>query len=171
MNKTVVISAFPACGKTYAFDMLKKDGLSVLDSDSSDFSWSYDYNPVKSDTVEKYRNPNFPKNYIDHIKDNIGKVDFIFVSSHKEVRCALENSGIDYIMVYPDKDKMKAEWIGRCYIRGSGNAFCDMLIKSWAEWICEIERESITSIHRKATYILNANQPYLYDMVRSVYKP
>lgn len=24
MNKTVVISAFPACGKTYAFDVLKK---------------------------------------------------------------------------------------------------------------------------------------------------
>jgi len=120
--------------------------------------------------VEKYRNPNFPKNYIDHIKNNIGNVDFIFVSSHKKVRYALEDSGIDYIMAYPDKDKMKAEWVGRCYMRGSGNAFCDMLIKNWTEWICEIESESITSIHRKATYILNANQPYLYDVVRSVYK-
>ena len=171
MNKTVVISAFPACGKTYAFDVLKKDGFSVLDSDSSDFSWYCDYNPAKSDVIERYRNPNFPKNYIDHIKENIGKVDFIFVSSHKEVRSALEDSGIDYIMVYPDKDKMKAEWVGRCYMRGSGNAFCDMLIKNWIEWIGEIERESITSIYRKATYVLNTNQPYLYDVIRLVYKP
>lgn len=57
-----------------------------LDSDSSNFSWVKDENGNNT----KERNPEFPKNYIEHIKSNIGKVDVIFVSSHKVVREALE---------------------------------------------------------------------------------
>ncbi|GEM_PF-1751248 len=165
MNKTVVISAFPACGKTYAYNTLKKDGFSVLDSDSSKFSWCYDYNPAESDKIEKYRNPEFPTNYIKHIKENIGKTDLIFVSSHKEVRSALEKAGINYVMVYPDKKEMKAEWVGRCYLRGSGNIFCDMINKNWNEWIEEIEREDFASECRIAKCVLNRSQPYLYDII------
>lgn len=36
--KTKIISAFPACGKTYAFEKLKQKGYTMLDSDSSKFS-------------------------------------------------------------------------------------------------------------------------------------
>nr|WP_270249159.1 hypothetical protein [Coprococcus catus] len=35
---TKIISAFPACGKTYAFEKLKQKGYTMLDSDSSKFS-------------------------------------------------------------------------------------------------------------------------------------
>ena len=42
--KTLVISAFPACGKSYATDKLIKKGYKVLDSDSSQFSWLKDIN-------------------------------------------------------------------------------------------------------------------------------
>lgn len=116
---TKIISVFHACGKTYAFKKLNEKGYKILDSDSSQFSWCYDYNPVNSDKIEKYRNPEFPKNYIQHIKENIGKVDYIFVSSHKEVRGALIENGIYFTLVYPGR-KMKAEWVGRCFLRGSG---------------------------------------------------
>ena len=85
---TKIISAFPACGKTYAYEKLNKKGYTILDSDSSQFSWCYEYDP-NSDKIEKHRNPEFPNNYIKHIKENIGKVDYIFVSSHKEVRDAM----------------------------------------------------------------------------------
>ena len=41
MNKrTVVVSAFPCCGKTYAFENYQ-DKYSMLDSDSSKFSWMF----------------------------------------------------------------------------------------------------------------------------------
>lgn len=83
----------PACGKTYLFNT--RDDLTILDSDSSQFSWTQ-----KEDG--KVRNPDFPNNYIKHIKENIGRVDFIFVSSHKEVREALDNAGIEFYLVYPD---------------------------------------------------------------------
>ena len=39
MKKTKIISAFPACGKTYAFEKLSENGYEILDSDSSKFSW------------------------------------------------------------------------------------------------------------------------------------
>lgn len=58
---TKIISAFPACGKTYAFKKLNEKGYKILDSDSSQFSWYYDYNPVNSDQIEEYRNPEFQK--------------------------------------------------------------------------------------------------------------
>ena len=41
MKNTKVIAAFPACGKTYYFNN-HKDGTTVLDSDSSQFSWTYE---------------------------------------------------------------------------------------------------------------------------------
>ena len=50
MKNTIVISAFPACGKTYAFNNFQ-DSYSILDSDSSKFDKTY-----------------FPDNYIKHIK-------------------------------------------------------------------------------------------------------
>ena len=137
--ETKIICAFPACGKTYAFKKLNEKGYKILDSDSSQFSWCYDHNPTNSDKIEKYRNPEFPKNYIQHIKENIGKVDYIFVSSHKEVRDALIENGIYFTLVYPDR-KMKAEWVGRCFLRGSGEKFCQLIADNWDKWIDEMDK-------------------------------
>ena len=72
MKKTKIISAFPACGKTYAFEKLNENGYTILDSDSSKFSWCYDYNQANSDKIEKYRNPEFPSYY------NVGLVCDLF---------------------------------------------------------------------------------------------
>lgn len=148
MKQTKIISAFPACGKTYAFEKLNKEGYTVLDSDSSQFSWKqvideeYEFkNRGRKGYKEKYikvRNPDFPKNYIQHIKENIGKVDYIFVSSHKEVRDALIDNDIYFTLVYPGR-KMKAEWIGRCFLRGSGERFCQLIADNWDKWIDEME--------------------------------
>lgn len=85
--KTYVISAFPAYGKSYCFKKYQ-DKFTILDSDSSEFSWIKDRNGNNT----KERNANFPQNYITHIKNNIGKVDIIFVSSHETVRKALFDS-------------------------------------------------------------------------------
>jgi hypothetical protein len=77
-KNTKVISAFPGCGKTHLFKTHKNK--IILDSDSSTFDKKY-----------------FPQNYIKHIKENIGKVDIILVSSHSDVRSALVNENIDFI--------------------------------------------------------------------------
>lgn len=123
-KRTVVVSAFPCCGKTYAFENYQ-DKYSILDSDSSKFSWilrkrtkeeleiakkAWESEPhlldgdgyinqIKDEEI-KVRNPDFPKNYIEHIKENIGKVDFIFVSSHLQVREAMKEADIHYCTVF-----------------------------------------------------------------------
>lgn len=135
-KRTVVVSAFPCCGKTYAFENYQ-DKYSMLDSDSSQFSWCYEYNATESDRIEKYRNPEFPKNYIEHIKENIGKVDIIFVSSHLQVREALEEAGIRYCTVYP-QETMLNEWVGRMYRRGNDKDFIQFQINHWDEFMHNI---------------------------------
>ena len=92
--KTKVYSAFPGVGKTTYFNNTNKN---VLDSDSSKFDKS-----------------NFPSNYIQHIEKNIEdpSVDRILVSSHKDVREALVERGIPFVLVYPDRS-LKSEYIQR----------------------------------------------------------
>ena len=141
-KKTVVISAYPCCGKSYAYEHYK-DKYSMLDSDSSKFSWKTEKValPDMQDGCKweerKVRNPEFPDNYIAHIKENIGKVDIIFVSSHIQVRKALEEARIRYCTVYP-KENMLNEWVGRMYRRGSDEKFIKFQIQHWNEFMHNI---------------------------------
>ena len=136
MKETLIIAAFPGTGKSYCVtnESDKFDG--ILDSDSSNFSWVKDSNG--NNTSE--RNPDFPNNYIKHIKENIGKVEVIFVSSHKEVREALEREGIEYILVYPNVFQ-KDDYIKRYKNRGSSDKFIRLLEANWDEWINECRTE------------------------------
>lgn len=127
MNKAKVLSVFPGVGKTYLFNNQEKYNIRVADSDSSQFSW-----------IEKgVRNPDFPANYIAHIKENLEKFDLILVSSHEIVRKALREAGIKYDVIVPnisDKD---------CYIqrfrnRGSDESFIQLLSENWEKWISDI---------------------------------
>lgn len=137
MKRTVVVSAFPCCGKTYAFEHYQ-DKYSMLDSDSSKFSWIY--TDDGNNGLNKERNPEFPKNYIEHIKENIGKVDIIFVSSHLAVREAMYEAGIRYCTVYPKKEMLN-EWVGRMYRRGNDENFIKFQIEHWDEFMHNITFE------------------------------
>lgn len=169
MKRTLVISAFPACGKSYYTEHNQSNKI-ILDSDSSSYSWINSTREATSEEYEQHRcmyvndegpepifmddkrirNPEFPANYIKHIKENIGKADIIFVSSHITVRQALTDAGINFITIYPSK-KCKAEWIGRMYLRGNDKAFIDMQVEHWDEWIDAVGKEP----HGKFVVYLN----------------
>lgn len=134
---TKIYSVFPGCGKTWLYQHQEDYYLKILDSDSSQFSWVYvdDGN----NGFFKERNPEFPANYIQYIKENIGKYDYIFVSSHASVREALDKERIDFTIVYPEMS-CKAEWIGRCFIRDkNGETGCgaELMYNNWEQWISE----------------------------------
>ena len=122
---TRIISAFPGTGKTYFH---QNSDLKVLDSDSSKYHW------IKKGG----RNPDFPNNYIAYIKKNLGKVDFILVSSHALVRGALINEGIEYTLVFPERSQ-KNEYLERFKQRESSEVFVNLLFKNWDRWISELE--------------------------------
>ena len=135
MIDTKIFSVFPASGKTYMYENQDDWNLKILDSDSSQFSWRYEEGEWRNSVV-KVRNPDFPKNYIEHIKNNIGKYDYIFVSSHKEVRDALDEAGIEFTIVFPEY-KCKEEWFGRCCIReieGRNGFDSTVLLNNWDKW-------------------------------------
>lgn len=137
---TIVISAFPACGKSHMFKNFNGKPFNMIDSDSSVYSWVYK-NGVKTDK----RNPNFIKDYMQHIKDNIGKVDIIFVSSHSEVRKALRDNKIKYFMIYPTVS-MKNYFLERMYNRGNTEEFIKFQAENFNKFILEIEQERSLTI-------------------------
>lgn len=130
-NKTVVIAAFPGMGKTYYKNNC--NGFTVSDSDSSQFSWTTD------EEGNKIRNPEFPSNYIEHIKSLIGKVDFIFVSTHEAVLKALIENDIYFFLVYPHKSS-KNMMIQRYKDRGSDESFIKVISDNYDNWIDNLDK-------------------------------
>lgn len=130
--RTKIIAGFPGIGKSYSH---KKRLLTSLDSDSSLFSWMINENG------EKVRNPEFPKNYINHIKENIGKYEYIFVSTHKDVREALKDECIFFNLVFPGFAPLD-EYIRRYQERGSSDEFIKLLEEKWLEWNHELHNEN-----------------------------
>lgn len=138
-TNTLVVSAFPGCGKSHLFR--NKGDKKILDSDSSTFDKSQ-----------------FPENYINHIKSNIGDADIILVSSHKEVRDALQNQGIEFTLVYPSRD-IKEEYIQRYIDRGNDDKFVELLKKNWENWMTELEEQ------KGCNKIELKNGQYLSDII------
>lgn len=163
MKKALVISAFPGCGKTHFY---KKFGraFNILDSDSSEFSWVKDSEGHNT----KVRNPEFPQNYITHIKDNLNTAEVIFVSSHKEVREALVKAKIHFVLVYPDIS-LKDEWIKRFVRRGSNGDFIGFIYSKWDEFIEDLEHEEISLVNNTYEYVetrrLNTADSYIDDIL------
>lgn len=157
-KRTLVISAFPGLGKTHLFNKFKEVKITALDSDSSLFSW-------KENTEPRERHPDFPNNYINHIKDNIGKVDIILVSSHKQVREALSAAGIYTYLVYPSKI-LFGEYIERYINRDSDKAFIKMMKTNFASFVDEIDNENLVNVYKRKTEI---PETYLIDIVFEIH--
>ena len=165
-KKTIVVSAFPACGKSYMYENFNGNPYTMLDSDSSKFSWIYE-DGLKTDK----RNPNFIEDYITHIKENIGKVDVIFVSSHTEVRKALRDNNIRYFIVHPSLS-MKDEMIRRMKERGNDEKFIEFQEKNFEKFIFDVANDVnksplLTTLGAMSCipYILVENKPYITNEV------
>lgn len=144
MKKTIILSGFPGVGKSFMFN---NSNISVLDSDSSNFSWIKD----SEGNNTKERDPKFPKNYINHIKKNIGKVDIIMVSSHDIVRNALKENNISYLLFYPSIE-LKEEYLERYKSRGNDESFINMISSNWNKFITEIEKETFPILVKLEEY-------------------
>lgn len=142
MKQTEIYSCFPGTGKSYLYQMAKETDLIVLDSDSSTFD--------KAD---------FPRNYIEHIKSNIGKADIILVSSHADVRQMMAREGIAYKLAYP-LYSCCSEYLLRYEKRGSDFSFYDAMWRNWDSFIlsCQLDHSAAEHI------VLDSNQ-YLTDVV------
>lgn len=125
--ESFIISGFPGIGKTH---LCNTTGWS--DSDSSQFSW-----------LNKERHPDWPNNYIQHIKE---QKTVTLVSSHKEVRDALAAANLAFFVCYPEK-QCKADYIERYKRRGSPEKFIELLDNMWYNWLEEMINETRAKVH------------------------
>jgi nucleoside-triphosphatase THEP1 len=139
VKRTLVASGFPGTGKTTC---AKNTGEKVLDS-----GWS------------KFNNDEFPSNYMNHIQDNLGKADIIFVSFHDAVRQAMRLRGIDYVLIYPDRS-LKDEYLERFKKRGNPESFIRLLDENWNSFIDSMEADK-----NEAKIILKSGE-YISDYLK-----
>ena len=150
-KNTIIISGFPGVGKSYLTEMFKNTNVIVQDSDSSNFSW-----------IEPgVRNPDFPNNYIKHIKELIGKVDYILISSHENVRKELANEGIVYALVYPDPT-LKDIYINRYKKRNSSDGFINNINNTFYSFVSQCDDD----IYAKRFILTEDN--YLSDIIDDI---
>lgn len=141
---TIIVSAFPGTGKSY---FKRNSEIKVLDSDSRRFSWT-----------KGVRNPKFPQNYVEHIKKQMGKVDIIMVSTHKDVRDLLIQNDLSFNLIYPNLE-LKDEYLARYKKRRNKKTFIDMMEENWEKFINQlIAQEGCQHI------VLDSGE-YVYDVL------
>lgn len=141
-TKKLIVSAFPALGKTYVTDTFIERGYNVQDSDSSGFS----------------KHADFPKNYLEYIQNS--DANLIFVSTHESVVNGIINDpklNENYHIVIPHFH-MKDEIIDRMIRRGSPEALCEIVMNNYNDWIFEL-----VELNRNL-HVLSSGQ-YLSDVV------
>lgn len=160
---TVIIAGFPGTGKTWCVNNLKEK-YNMEDSDSSYFSWLYNEKKEKTEI----RNPEFPENYVNYIKSQIGKVDIIFVSTHKEVRKALMENQIPYVLVYPENtEDNKIDYIARFLNRDSSTAFIEKIKENWDNFLSDIGTEQ-WPVHYVLSSSIEPTKKYLKDVIEDI---
>lgn len=122
------VCGFPGVGKSHAASL-----YGWPDSDSSGFSW----------LSLGVRHPEWPENYIAHLRSLTGVV---MVSTHMEVRDALHAAKIEYALCYPERG-CRAEYIKRYRERGSSLAFCALIDANWNEWLADLEKDTRARLH------------------------
>jgi hypothetical protein len=116
-----IYSAFPGTGKTH---FCKTTKLNVLDLAPSNF-----------------RN-NYPYTYVEYIKSvlNDKTLDMIFIPADKELRELLNQSNIEYSLIYP-KISLLYEYLDRYRQRGSSETFIKIMKNNWDHFITELQNE------------------------------
>lgn len=138
-KNTIIISAFPGCGKSEATAMHKTSGEIWLDSDSSKFHWIYNQDG------SKLPNPQFPQNYLKHIQNFSGYADVIFVSTHKEILELLCDNNIPFVLVRPYR-VIKDAYIRRYKERGNDDSFINLMNTKWDQFMDDMDKFSDSAI-------------------------
>ena len=155
MNK--IISAFPGIGKTTLVQINKN----YIDLESSDYKW---IDIDKTLPIEERKgtaktiNPDFPENYIKKITELTDMGFNVLISSHKEVREALQAQGIEYTIILPSLD-MKEEMINRYLSRGNQESFVNLLKTNYEKFVEDLSMDTNEKI------VLKSGQ-YLSDLVK-----
>lgn len=98
------------------------------------------------------------KNYIEDIKNYIGKVDYIFIATEPDGMKFLHDEGFDITLVYP-KNELRNEYLDRYIERDSPYDFIGTFMKHWHIWLNELKEQ------KYCRHIVLESGQYLQDVL------
>ena len=113
---------------------------------------------IKSIEIEywKYKEKGLYAEYIKEIKNHIGKVNYIFISTEPDGLKLLHKEGFDITLVYP-KNELRNEYLDRFIERDSPHDFIGPFMKYWNIWIDELKDQKYCKhiVLEKGQYLQN----------------
>ncbi|MCK9446778.1 hypothetical protein M0Q50_07965 [bacterium] len=134
--KTILYAAFCGTGKTH---ICKNTNIKAIEIEY----WMY-------------KDKGLIKDYIEDIKNNFGKVDYIFISTEPEGLNILIDEGYEITLVYPENE-LRYEYLDRYLERDSPADFIGVFMKYWNPWINELKEQKNCKhiILKKGQYLQN----------------
>lgn len=119
-KETKLISAFCGTGKTHICNQTDINAIEIE-------YW-------------KYKEEGLKKEYLQDIKNQIGKVDYIFISTEPDGLQLLNREGYDITLIYPENE-LRDEYLDRYIERDSPYDFIGTFMKHWHIWINELKEQ------------------------------
>ena len=98
------------------------------------------------------------KEYLNDVKEQIGKVDYILLSTEPEGLEILKEEGFDITLVYPENE-LRNEYLDRYIDRDSPYEFIGTFMKHWDIWLNELKDLNYCK------HIILRNGEYLQDVI------
>ena len=174
MTKTMIISTFPACGKTWLAKNYQRNIIQNANRDTER------YTCLEIDSSQFSRdNDKWYEKYVDAVQEAIGKYDFIFVSMQDVFLEELHNRNIPFVVVAPNNSQwvtaeqarvIKQQWFGRFLLRDNShikdfNSWLNKLITKYDEWTSI----DCLSSHSPADIFLLNQDEYLSSIISKLY--
>jgi len=132
MNECTIIAGFAGIGKTTVATKYKN----VYDLESTRYEWDCaEYKDIAVERLkgkERIKNPLWPQNYIDEIKDKMQEYDILFVKAHPDILEVYDKENIQYVICYPCKQAL-GEYKRRYVERGNSAEYMERTINSY-DW-------------------------------------
>lgn len=168
-KNTLIVSAFPGCGKTYLYENQESLNFEVHDGTYKTFSF------LDSDSSRFSKAEGWEKNYVDYLESKIGSVDFLFISQHEGVLKEFNSRKIPFVVVVPNnmtweskhkRSSIKQQWFGRFVLRDNSHikdfdSWMKLLKENYDKWT---SLEHITKYNPTEYFILNEGE-YMTDII------
>lgn len=165
----LVVSATPGTGKSTITKDAEKYGLNHCHVHYDNHTREYELTvpnsplvPVFDSDSSTFDKSEFPGNYIKHIKEVLEKFPdvVIFVSSHDNVRQAMAEAGIKYVLAYPERE-LKGDYLERYKERGSPEKFIALMDEKWNDFIDSVQAD------KAERHLVLSEGEFLVDVLKS----
>jgi len=133
---TILCAAFCGTGKTH---ICEKTNINAIEIEY----W-------------KYKDKGLEKEYVEDIKNHLGKVEYIFIATDPEGLKLLHNEGLNITLIYP-KNELRNEYLDRYLDRDSSHDFIGVFMKYWNPWINQLKEQDYCKhiVLDKGQYLLD----------------